>query len=70
MENNKIEGHEVNANKKSNKKDIIYFRADKELINKLQYVARKTDINASELMRQALRSFIDEAMNGEFTIKL
>jgi predicted transcriptional regulator len=70
MEKIKVEGHEVNAYKKSNKRDIIHFRADIELIDKLQYVARKTDINSSELMRQALRNFLAEAMNGEFTIKL
>lgn len=70
MEEMKIDGHEVNSHKKSNKKNIIYFRADKQLIEKLQYVACKTDINSSELMRQALRNFLAEAMSGEFIIKL
>lgn len=65
-----MDGHEVNTHKKSNKKDIIYFRADKEMIDRLQSVAIKTDINSSQLMRQALRNFLSEAEEGEFRIKL
>jgi predicted DNA-binding protein len=70
MENNKIEGYEVNEQKKSNKKDILYFRVDKEMMERLLRVSKITNLSSSEIIRQAVRKLLTEAESGEFTIKL
>jgi len=63
-----IQGFEIT---RENKKDIVYVRMTKTMINKLRTIRRKTGIPISEIVRESVRKTLTEVDEiGSLNIKI
>lgn len=63
-----IQGFDIT---RETKKDIVYVRMTKTMINKLRTIRRKTGIPISEIVRESVRKTLTEVDEiGSFNIKI
>jgi len=63
-----IKGHDI---PRETKKDIVYVRMNKTMINKLRKIRSKTGIPVSEVIRESVKRLLQEVeVNGSMRFKI
>ena len=63
-----IKGHEIPI---ETKRDIVYVRMSKTMINKLRTIRRKTGIPVSEVIRESVQRLLKEVDElGSFNVRI